>query len=148
MGSSLKTIEPIIGRLNGAINKRFPRREGNQIRVRPGLNNSAAQIKIEPDMLALSRAGVTVRDFVNAVDVINDGIVINQIPYNGNLVDLQLTGNTASNMAIDELQDLPIIARNGSIIPLADLARVEFVNAPQEIRRSGGQVMMTSAQAT
>ena len=54
-------------------------------------------------MLAISRAGVTVRDFVNAVDVINDDIVINQIPYNGNLVDLQLTGNTASNMAIDEL---------------------------------------------
>jgi HAE1 family hydrophobic/amphiphilic exporter-1 len=143
MGSSLETIEPIIARLNGAINKRFPRRDGNQIRVRPGLNNSAAQIKIEPDMLALSRAGVTVRDFVNAVDVINDGIVINQIPYNGNLVDLQLTGNTASTMAIDELRALPIIARNGSIIPLADLARIDFVNAPQEIRRSGGQIMMT-----
>ena len=143
MGISLEKISPIIGSLNAAINKRFPRSDGNQIRVMPSLNNRAAQIKIEPDMLALSRAGVTVSDFSNSIDVLNDGIVISQIPYNGNLIDLQVTGSNANKLAIDELKALPIIARSGAILPLSNLAKIEFVNAPQEIRRTGGQLMMT-----
>ncbi len=143
LGNNLEVISPIIDGLNAAIKKRFPRRDGNQIRVTPSLNNRAAQIRIEPDMLALSRAGITVRDFSNAIDIVNDGIVITQVPYSGNLVDLKVTGSKANRLAIEELKALPIIARNGDILPLSDLAKLEFVNAPQEIRRSGGQLMMT-----
>jgi len=142
LGTGFETILPAVERINAELGKKFPRKEGNQIRVVPGLDNNSTQIRITPDVLAISRAGLTVADFANAVDVFNDGIVIGQVSHDGVLMDLTVTGNSMAGMTLDRLGELPLVTRDGEILRLSSLADISFVNAPQEIRRLGSRMVM------
>ena len=95
-------------RVNAALETRFSRRDGNQIRALPSLNSGAPQIRITPDLTALARAGVTVRELSAAVDVFNDGANVAQVPIDGQLIDMVLSGKNAENLTAGELQDIPI----------------------------------------
>ena len=53
---------PVALALNQALEANFTRREGNQLRVIPSLSSGAPQIRITPDLTALARAGVSVRE--------------------------------------------------------------------------------------
>ena len=143
LGNSLADIEPVIIELNQKLSAAFPRSEGNQVRVVPSLNNNAAQITITPDVLALSRLGISIRDFASYVDVFNDGYVVSQIPYAGDLLDLHIIGAQAGELSIDQLKAMPIVAKDGSIVQLSQLAKVDFTTAPEEIRRLGGRLVMS-----
>jgi HAE1 family hydrophobic/amphiphilic exporter-1 len=125
--------------VNDALSRRFPGRDGNQIRTLPGLDSGAPQIRITPDLSALARAGVTVRDFASAVDVFNDGTNVNQVPIDGQLVNMVVSGKNAENLSADKLENIPIVTRGGSIMRVGQLGRVEIVNSPVQIRRLGGQ---------
>ncbi len=142
-GNSFDTIRPVVERINAELNKKFPRKAGNQIRIRPGLDNDSTQIRIAPDVLAISRAGLTVADVANAIDVFNDGIGISQVTYEGELMDVEVTGSSMETMTFEELAELPIVTRDGEILRLSGLAEISFVNAPQEIRRLGSRMVMT-----
>ena len=125
--------------VNDALSRRFPGRDGNQIRTLPGLDSGAPQIRITPDLSALARAGVTVRDFASAVDVFNDGTNVSQVPIDGQLVNMVVSGKNAENLSADKLENIPIVTRAGSIMRVGQLGRVEIVNSPVQIRRLGGQ---------
>jgi HAE1 family hydrophobic/amphiphilic exporter-1 len=77
------------------------------------------------------------------VDVFNDGYVVSQIPYAGDLLDLHIIGAQAGELSIDELKAMPIVAKDGSIVQLSQLAKVDFTTAPEEIRRLGGRLVMS-----
>ena len=141
-GPDLDRIEPVVRRLDRMLNARFPRSEGNQIRVRPSLNSQVAQIRVTPDRLALARAGFNARDFANTVDVFNDGLVVQEIPIDGELVDLVLASTTATRLSIDGLAQLPVVSPRGDVYRLAHLAEVDVVNAPVEILRFAGRQVM------
>jgi HAE1 family hydrophobic/amphiphilic exporter-1 len=143
LGNSLADIEPVIIELNQKLSVAFPRSDGNQVRVVPSLNNNAAQITITPDVLALSRLGISIRDFASYVDVFNDGYVVSQIPYAGDLLDLHIIGAQAGELSIDQLKAMPIVAKDGSIVQLSQLSKVDFTTAPEEIRRLGGRLVMS-----
>ena len=100
LGNSLSDIEPLIIELNRRLLDAFPRQQGNQVRVVPSLNNNAAQITITPDVLALSRLGISIRDFASYVDVFNDGYVVTQITYAGDLLDLHIIGEQAGELTV------------------------------------------------
>ncbi|XDZ65771.1 efflux RND transporter permease subunit [Alphaproteobacteria bacterium LSUCC0684] len=143
MGNGFDTILPAVERINAELRKKFPGKSGNQIRIRPGLDNNSTQIRISPDVLAISQAGLSIADFANAVDVFNDGIVIGQVTYDGVLMDLDVTGSSVDTMTFEQLAELPIVTREGEILRLSSLAEISFVNAPQEIRRLGSRMVMT-----
>ncbi len=141
-GQSLSDIETVIRGLDEKLNRRFPRRNGHQIRVQPGLNNQVPQIRIQPDQLTLARAGFTATDFIAAVDVFNDGIAVTEIPFQGELIDLVVAGNKAAKLSIGELSNLPIVSPNGQIYNLDQLAEIKIINAPMEILRENGRQKM------
>ncbi|MDA0909887.1 MAG: efflux RND transporter permease subunit, partial [Proteobacteria bacterium] len=143
LGNDLEDIQLVIESLDKQLKQAFPRQNGNQIRIIPSLNNNAAQIHIVPDIKALSRLGLSIREFVSFVDVFNDGYIINQVPYQGELLDMQLRGKTAGQLSIDQLKSLPIVAKDGSMVRLSQVASVDFVNAPEEIQRLGGRLVMS-----
>ena len=90
--------------VNAALEARFSRRDGNQIRALPSLDSGAAQILITPDLTALARAGVSVRELSAAVDVFNDGANLIQVPIDGQLIDMVLSGSNAENLTAGELK--------------------------------------------
>ena len=138
-GPSREAILPIAFRVNERIGELFPRTEGNQVRALPNLDNGAPQIKITPDLAALARAGVSLRDVTSAVDVFNDGANVIQIPIGGELIDLVLAGKDASRLTAAELGDIPVVTRSGSVLRLGQLAAIEVISAPQQIRRISGR---------
>ena len=138
-GSDLDIIAPIARQMNGQLSQVFPRSEGNQVRTIPNLSSGTAQIRISPDPVALSAAGLTARQFAEAVDVLNDGLPVLQIPYDGNLIDIVLSGQQAGAYVLSDLGSLPVIGADGGTYRVDQLARVDIISAPQEIRRIGGQ---------
>ena len=138
-GPDLDTITPVARSLNTRLARTFPRSDGNQIRTIPNLSSGTAQIRISPDPFALSAAGLTARQFAEAVDVLNDGLPIFQIPLAGNLIDLVLSGQKAGEHRLSDLGSLSVIGEKGEIYRIDQLAKVELISAPQEIRRIGGQ---------
>ena len=129
-GPSRETILPIAFRVNERIGELFPRTEGNQVRALPNLDNGAPQIRITPDLAALARAGVSVRDVTSAVDVFNDGANVIQIPIAGELIDLVVAGKDASKLTAAELGDIPVVTRPGSALKLGHLAKIDIKDAP------------------
>ena len=142
-GPNRDAVLPIAYRVNERIAELFPRTEGNQVRAIPNLDNGAPQIRITPDLNALARAGVSVRDVSSAVDVFNDGSNVIQIPINGELIDLVVAGKDATKLTAAQLSDIPIITRGGNILRLGQLAQIDIVSAPEQIRRIGGRQAMS-----
>ena len=139
VGPNRDDILPVAMQVNAALEARFSRRDGNQIRALPSLDSGAAQILITPDLTALARAGVSVRELSAAVDVFNDGANVMQVPIDGQLIDMVLSGSNAENLTAGELQDIPIVTRSGLVLRLHQLAQIDVVNAPEQVRRLGGR---------
>ena len=137
-GASQENIGTLATALNGALSRAFPRRDGNQIRVRPSLNTGTPQIQLSPDPARLAAAGMSMQSFAQAVDIFNDGMRVTQIPIDGELIDLTLAGQQAGKLSVSDLENLPIITPSGEVVSAGQLAQVSFVSAPQQIRRQGG----------
>ena len=138
-GPNLDLIEPVVRNIDTQLNERFPPSKGNQIRIIPSLDAGSPQVLITPNTTALARAGITVREFSAALDVFNDGANVLQIPINGDLIDLVLSGVDAQNLTVETLGNIPIIARSGNIMSLDQLASIEIVSAARQINRIGGR---------
>ncbi|MDA7599213.1 efflux RND transporter permease subunit [Alphaproteobacteria bacterium] len=138
-GPDRDRILPIAFRLNDALAQEFSRRDGHQVRAIPNLDNGAPQIVITPNLLALARAGVSVRELSTAIDVFNDGANVIQIPIGGELLDMVLAGKDARNLTAAQLSDIPVVTRGGAILTLDQLANIEIVSAPEQIRRLSGK---------
>ena len=139
VGPNHDDILPVAAQVNAALEARFSPRDGNQIRAIPSLDSGAAQIRITPDLTALARAGVSVRELSAAVDVFNDGANVIQVPIDGQLIDMVLSGANAENLTAGELQDIPIVTRSGLVLRLHQLAQIEVVTAPEQVSRLGGR---------
>ena len=139
VGPTRDDVLPVAMQVNAALEARFSRRDGNQIRALPSLDSGAAQIRITPDLTALARAGVSVRELSSAVDVFNDGANVAKVPIDGQLIDIVLSGSNAENLTTGELQNIPIVTRSGLVLHLHQLAEIDVVTAPEQVRRLGGQ---------
>ena len=139
VGPNADDVLPVAVQVNEALSQKFPRRDGNQIRTLPGLDSGAPQIRITPDLTALARAGVSVREFAAAIDVFNDGANVIQVPIEGQLIDMVLSGTDAENLTASDLRDIPVITRAGNILRVGQLGTVEVISAPEQVRRLGGQ---------
>ena len=139
VGPNADDVLPIAVLVNKELSARFPRQEGHQIRTLPGLESGAPQIRITPDLTSLARSGITVREFSSAIDVFNDGASIVQVPIDGSLVEMVVSGKDAQNLSAADLKNIPVITRAGSVLRVGQLGKVEVISAPEQIRRLGGQ---------
>ena len=138
-GPSIDAIQPIVQQLDDKLVTFFPANKGNQIRILPSLDSGSPQILVIPNANALARSGVSIREFSSSLDIFNDGQNIAQIPINGNLIDMVLTGKNAQQMSIESLGSIPIVTKSGDILQLDQLADIKIVSSPREIRRLGGR---------
>lgn len=142
-GDSLASLTQVARALSDEIDQVFPSADGNQMRVLPSLNANVPQIKIIPNLEKLANSGLSARDFTSAVDVFNDGVIVAQVPINGQLVDLVLSSEQSGQLDLAALEELPLVTRTGALIQLSQVADVEIVSAPQTIRRLGGKLALT-----
>ncbi|MDA9816043.1 efflux RND transporter permease subunit [Alphaproteobacteria bacterium] len=142
-GPSLANLVSVARQLTDILDTAFPVADGNQVRIIPSLDSGAPQIRITPRSEKLAKIGISAREFSTLVDILNDGLVIADVPINGELVELILTGSNAGDMGMDDLSALPIINQQGLIVRLDQVADVAMISAPQTIRRLNGNQALT-----
>ena len=142
-GPSLNDIKPIASKLIRSIRTKFPPKEGHQIRSVPTLNNSVPQIVIKPDIRKLADFGLTAKEFATALDVYNDGIRVSEIPFEGRLIDMTLSSNKSELNKLDDVRDFQILTNSGQIISLSQIANIEILGVPNQIKRLSGKRVLT-----
>ncbi|MEM1398707.1 MAG: efflux RND transporter permease subunit, partial [Pseudomonadota bacterium] len=135
-GSDLPTILGVALQATGIITQALPSNEGNQFRPKPGLELGAPEIRVIPDPLRLADAGVTANELANAVDTFNDGLRVAEITVDGKRIDLVLRGPTDAIGQTQGIGSIPVVTRDGTIIPVESLAEVAVTSGPTEILHS------------
>ena len=142
-GPGIENLAPVTQTLTALIDEAFPSDAGNQVRILPSLDSGTPQIQITPYPDMLARVGMTASEFATAIDIFNDGAAVTEVPINGELVDLVLTGKDAGELSLASLNALPIVTRSGDVLRADRLANIEIVSAAQSIRRLGGKQALT-----
>jgi HAE1 family hydrophobic/amphiphilic exporter-1 len=133
-GGNLEQLIEIASRADQLVKKALPRKQGTQVRPRPGLELGAPEIRVEPDQVRVSNAGLSAREVGLTVDAYNDGVRVAEITVDGDRMDLMIRG---PNDHVDETQGighLPVVTSNGNIIPLSSIADIKMTVGPSEIR--------------
>lgn len=117
------------------INQILPPSEGNRTRPLPGLTMGAPEVRIVPDQVRLADNGLTSRDLGQSVDTFNDGLRVAEITVDGKRMDLTLSGPFQQSSETQGINTLPVVTRDGRIVPVEDLAAIELTSGPTQIRR-------------
>jgi len=133
-GPDLEELVGIAQRAAGLVSQTLPRSEGNQLRPQPGLELGAPEVRLTPDRVRLADAGITARDFGVTVDAFNDGLRVDEITAGNKRIDLTLKGPRDNIAETQGIGALPVVTRDGLILPAEALSRIEVTAGPTEIR--------------
>ena len=133
-GVHLQDIFEAAQRAGAKIGARLPRAEGTSFRPRPSLQLGEPEIRIAPDRIRLADAGLNARDLAITVDAFNDGVRIAEVTEGGEQIDLMLMGPEDQIDTTQGIASLPVVTRNGTVLPVSSLANVEVTAGPTEIR--------------
>ena len=130
-GPELEPILEVARRAMGQLMQVLPRSEGTQVRPKPGLELGAPEVRIAPDRARLADSGVSVRELGETVDVFNDGLRVAEVTAGGKRLDFVLAG--PPNERTQQIENLPVVAASGAILPVRSLADVLVTAGPTEI---------------
>jgi HAE1 family hydrophobic/amphiphilic exporter-1 len=143
LGPDFESVVPVVRDISREVRTLFPREAGHQVRITPSENSTRPEVVVRPDPDRLARVGLTARDFAQALDVYNDGFRIREIPFEGDLIELVLTAKTREQSKLEDIQDIPMIARDGSLVKIGQVAEVALESAPDQVVRKAGQRAIT-----
>jgi HAE1 family hydrophobic/amphiphilic exporter-1 len=133
-GDNLDTILEISREADRMVRIAFPRREGNQVRPRPGLETDAPEVRVLPNLQRLAAAGLTAKDLGQTIDTLNDGTKILEINVGSKRLDLVLKGPEQAIRTTQGISSLPIVTATGIIVSADSLADIQVTVGPSEIR--------------
>ncbi len=135
-GQDLNDILGVAGRAAGIVSQLLPRSEGHQFRPIPGLELGAPEVRLLPDRLRLSDAGLDSSALAATVDAFNDGLRVAEIAIGSERVDLVLKGDPSVSAAArtQDVGNYPVVTPSGQILPVSALADVVLTAGPTEIR--------------
>lgn len=133
-GPELDDVLDVAGRANQIVSRLFPRPQGNQVRVNPGLQNANPELRLIPNPRAMSDNGVTARELGETVDAFNSGMKVAEVTIGGKRVDLTLMGPERQISKTEGINNLPVVTRSGLVLPASSLAEIQVTSSPNEIR--------------
>ncbi len=136
MGPDLEAVIQTARKAAQSVGKILPRKEGNQLRPKPGLEFGEPEIRLTPDPVRLSDNGVSAYELGLTVDAFNDGVRVDEITVDGQLIDLMLTGPENYSKATQDISALPVVTKSGTILPAASLAHIAVTSGPTQIRHT------------
>ena len=131
LAQNYRVAQTVFFRLLG----KFPPPEGNRIRPMPSLTLGEPEIRITPNRLKLSDNGVTANELGLTLDALNDGVRVAEVTFEGKRVDLTLKGPKLDEEFTQAIYDLPIVTKDGRIVPVESLSDIELTTGPTQIRR-------------
>jgi HAE1 family hydrophobic/amphiphilic exporter-1 len=142
-GSDLNQVYQVAQQAAGVVFGTFPREQGHQMRPQPGLELGEPEVRLIPDRLALADNGLSTAELGISVDTFNDGLRVAEVNVDGKRIDLMLQGEGDGVESTQAIGYLPVVTRDGTVVPVAALAEVEMTNGPSSIRRLERQRTVT-----
>ncbi|MBT6205618.1 MAG: efflux RND transporter permease subunit, partial [Rhodospirillaceae bacterium] len=105
------------------------------IRAKPSIVGSVPEIRVILDRLRLADNGISARDLAIGIDAFNSGLRVKEISLEGQEIDLTLTGPYNHVVETQGIGELPVVTRDGLIVPVSSLAEIIVTDGPIEIRR-------------
>ncbi len=134
-GPDLATIYAVAQQAFLELTQVLPFSEGHRTRPLPALTLDAPEVRVVPDRVRLADNGLSARDLGQSVDAFNDGLRVAEITVGGERIDLTLKGRTQQVETTQSIASLPVVTRQGRIVPVGSLADVIVTAGPTEIRR-------------
>jgi len=133
-GGNLEELIEVAQRADQLVKTVLPPKQGTQVRPRPGLELGAPEIRIEPDQVRVSNAGLTARELGLTVDAYNDGVRAAEITVDGERMDLMIRGPERHVGETQGIGNFPVVTPGGQIVPVRSLAKINMTAGPTEIR--------------
>ncbi len=133
MGPELEPVLDTALRAVGLIDRVTPRAEGTQIRPKPGLELGAPEVRVFPNRVKLADNGVTARELSDTLDAFNDGLRVAEITVGNKQIDLKIKGIIDQVTETQGINTLPVVTRDGMIVPASSLADVKITSGPTQI---------------
>jgi multidrug efflux pump len=125
--STVERIEPVIAGIHGALD------------VRVDYEASHPEVRVEIDRpRAKSEFGVTPNQVSRAMLAGFEGVEVGRMWIRGQRVDLRLGAPGGFGQSVDAVRELPLRVRDGSLVPLGELANVDLAFAENAIYRHDG----------
>ncbi len=142
-GPELETILETALAATGRILKIFPLEQGNQFRPNPGLELGAPEVRVFPDRMRLTDNGMTPVELGETIDTFNDGLRVVEVTVGNSRLDLMLKGPLDKIGQTQDVGNLPVVTRDGQILPVSSVAKVEMTSGPTAIRHRERQRTVT-----
>jgi len=143
-GPELTTILPLAAQVFGRMSTVLP---GSQSRPIPGLDLGNPEVRVVPDRVRVADMGMTTADIGVALNALVDGMVVSNYRSDGRDIDLVIKGSADLTQHTQDIAQLPLAARSGRIITVADVADVSIRQGPIQINHVERQ-RTVSIQAT
>jgi len=142
-GPELEDVLDVALKAVGLIDKSMPRSEGTQIQPKPGLELGAPEVRVIPNRIKLADNGVTARELGNTLDAFNDGLRVAEITVGAKRMDLMVRGNHRNITETQGINQLPVVTKSGTIVPVSSLADIQVTSGPTQIRHLERQRTVT-----
>jgi len=101
------------------------------------------QVEIKVDYDKLARMGLTVADVAQNVRIAYDGEVVTSVRYGDEDVDFRVLFEEKYRRQLDYMKELPVPNRQGRLIPLKEVSRLEMGPGPADYRHYNGERVLT-----
>ncbi len=102
-----------------------------------------AQLAIRIDRKAAARYGINVSDIQNIVEAAIGGKKVGTVYDGPKKYDIVVRYTPESRSSVEQIRNLQVAASNGSLIPMEQLAKIEYVEGQTNIYRLNGRRMAT-----
>jgi HAE1 family hydrophobic/amphiphilic exporter-1 len=142
-GPEIEDLLEIARQTVQTLNQVLPRRDGNRVRPRPGLELGAPEVRVVPDLLKLADVGLSARDLALTIDAFNDGLRVSEVTVGSKRMDLTVKGPDRDIRSTQGIGNLPVVTRSGITLPASALSRIEVTEGPVQVRHLERQRTVT-----
>jgi multidrug efflux pump subunit AcrB len=117
----------------------YLRNTPGSVNVETSNEAAAPRLNVNIDAQKAEVLGIAPADAANAARLAIDGAVATRVRAENSLVDVRVQFPLADRKTVDELQDVRVRAQDGTLVPLADIANMQWTRAPLQIKRLNRQ---------
>lgn len=113
------------------------------VNVESSLKKGLPAFIFVPDKQRLNDTGLNAFDLAQAVRAAKSGTVASNFEKDGFDIDIELSFKDADQYSLEKIKEIPVVSRQGTILPLKALGIFKQEAAPAEIKRIGQQRSVT-----
>ncbi len=117
----------------------YLRNTPGSVNVQTSNEAAAPRLNVNIDAQKAEVLGIAPSEAANAARFAIDGAVATRVRSENGLVNVRVQFPLSDRKTVDQLQDVRVRAEDGTLVPLADIATLQWTKAPLQIKRLNRQ---------